>query len=396
LTGVVAGLLIAEVGLRILGFSYPVFYTTDGYRGIALRPNMQGWYRKEGESFVRINSNGLRDREHETKKPAGTFRIALLGDSYAEALQVPLEDSFWRVMEERLNKCAAFEGRKVEVINFGVSGYGTGQELLTLEQKVWQYEPDMVLLAVTTNNDITDNVRELKKTDEVPYFVLRDGQLELDSSFREAKSFKLRNSPINRLGAWFHDNLRFIQAIHQAHGGIKAWIASRGKKPANPANTVKAESTAVASNPTPRFEELGTDNMIYRPPVDAVWVNAWDLTEALMLRMRDEVDAKGVRFLVVTLSNGIQVFPDAKARDAFMQRVGTDTLFYPELRIKALGARGRFEVVNLAPGLQNYADEHHSFLHGFGKELGNGHWNQLGHRVAGEMLAERLCAEGGR
>jgi hypothetical protein len=159
---------------------------------------------------------------------------------------------------------------------------------------------------------------------------------------------------------------------------------------------VKAESTAVASNPTPRFEELGTDNMIYRPPVDAVWVNAWDLTEALMLRMRDEVDAKGVRFLVVTLSNGIQVFPDAKARDAFMQRVGTDTLFYPELRIKALGARGRFEVVNLAPGLENYADEHHSFLHGFGKELGNGHWNQLGHRVAGEMLAERLCAEGGR
>src|SRR5258705_6043099 len=83
-------LVVAEVGLRVLGYSYPVFYVPDEYRGYALRPGMQGWYRKEGESWVRINSDGLRDREHDKAKPGGTFRIAVLGDSYAEALQVPM------------------------------------------------------------------------------------------------------------------------------------------------------------------------------------------------------------------------------------------------------------------------------------------------------------------
>ena len=42
------------------------------------------------------------------------------------------------------------------------------QEFLTLREKVWKYSPDLVMLAVTTNNDITDNSRALKKTDEIP------------------------------------------------------------------------------------------------------------------------------------------------------------------------------------------------------------------------------------
>jgi hypothetical protein len=97
--------------------------------------------------------------------------------------------------------------------------------------------------------------------------------------------------------------------------------------------------------------------------------------------------------LVVTLSNGIQVLPDPAARAAFMRRVGSTDIFYPDKRLKSLGEREGFTVFNLAPDLQAYADEHKAFLHGFGKDLGNGHWNQLGHRVAGELLADKLCGE---
>src|ERR1043166_7700835 len=84
---VVVGLLIFEVFLRAIGYTYPIFYQPDEVRGYALRPRMQGWYRKEGAAFVSINSDGLRDREHSKQKPPDTFRIALLGDSYAEAFQ---------------------------------------------------------------------------------------------------------------------------------------------------------------------------------------------------------------------------------------------------------------------------------------------------------------------
>jgi hypothetical protein len=60
---ILLGILPFEVGLRLAGISYPSFYTWDEYEGIALRPGTEGWYRGEGESYIRINSAGLRDRE---------------------------------------------------------------------------------------------------------------------------------------------------------------------------------------------------------------------------------------------------------------------------------------------------------------------------------------------
>ena len=121
------GLFVAEIALRVAGYTFPTFYTPDAARGYALQPGMRGWYRKEGESYVQVNSDGLRDREHARQKPPNTFRVAVLGDSYAEALQVPVEAAFWRVLEAKLRACPVAGGRDVEVINFGVSGYGTAQ-----------------------------------------------------------------------------------------------------------------------------------------------------------------------------------------------------------------------------------------------------------------------------
>jgi hypothetical protein len=398
LFGLLVGLAVAEVGLRIAGYTYPVFYTTDHARGYALRPGMAGWYRKENDVYVRINSEGLRDREHSRTKPADTLRIALLGDSYAEALQVPLEDAFWEVMRRQLESCDALAGgRKVEVINFGVSGYGTAQELITLREKVWDYSPDIVMLAVTTNNDISDNLRVLKKTDEIPYFIYSDGQLALDDSFRQTRSFSLRESLVSRLGAWMRDSSRVIQAFHQAHHALKNYLASRRARNETPKpepSSTGAQPTSQPENASPGTtadEELGTDNLIYREPKDAVWNDAWRVTEALLMQMRDEVRNHGARFVVVTLSNGIQVFPEPHGRDAFMQRLGVRDLFYPDRRIRSLCEREGINVITLAPALQTYAEQHKVFLHGFGKELGNGHWNTLGHKVAGGMLADKLC-----
>jgi lysophospholipase L1-like esterase len=387
LCGLLAGCVVAEIALRVVGFTYPIFYTTDAARGVALRPNMQGWYRREGESYVRINSEGLRDREHSKTKPPNTLRIAVLGDSYAEALQVPQENAFWAVMERRLNECSELDGKQVEVINFGVSGYGTAQELITLRERVWQYSPDIILLALTTNNDITDNSRALKKTDEIPYYVYRDNQLTLDASFRETPAFRLRDSALNKLGRWLRDSLRVVQAVHLAQHALKTYLATRRAQ--------KSTSQTVATQPgqTPALqpEELGIDNLIYRPPDSPVWNDAWRVTEGLIVQMRDEVRSKGAKFLVVTLSNGVQVHPDASVRQSFMRRLGVNDLFYPDLRIKALGEHEEFAVLNLAPALQAYAEQQHVFLHGFGSNIGNGHWNQSGHQVAGEIIAQKLC-----
>jgi lysophospholipase L1-like esterase len=393
LSGLVVALLIAEIALRIIGYSAPYLYMTDQERGIALRPNVEGWYRREGKQYVRINSDGLRDREHSKEKPANRLRIAVIGDSYAEALQVPVESAFWAVMERRLQECQALGGREVEVINFGVSGYGTAQELITLRRHVWDYKPDIVVLAVTTNNDITDNSRALKKSD-IPYFVYGDGGLTLDDSFQNSRTFRLRNSAFDRALNWIRNRSRVIQAVVEAARAIRIHM-TRETAQSSPPVPGQAQTEGTPERPSnrrdPPLEEPGIDNLIYREPHDAVWEDAWRVTEGLIKLMRDEVRAGGAKFLVVTLSNGIQVYPNRAARQDFLRRVGASDLFYPDLRLKDFCEREGIPVLTLAPRLQAYADQNNDFLHGFDESIGNGHWNPLGHRVAGEMIAQKLC-----
>lgn len=397
--GFLLGGTIAEVALRVAGYSAPEFYSLDQTRGYSLRPGTEGWFRREGAAYVRINSDGLRDREHSIAKPQNAVRIALLGDSYPEAFSVATEDAFWSVMERKLQECDAFHGKQVEVLNFGVSGYGTGQELLTLREQVWKYSPDVVMLAVTTNNDIIDNSRVLKKTDKIPYFVYRDNQLTLDESFRNSRVFLGWQSPINRFARWFRDHSRVAQAAVEGHRGFKIWLASwRANRAESPsAGVTQAKDTGAKPNKDDLLflaEQFGTEHLVYLEPINPEWNDAWRITEGLIVAMREEVRNRGARFVVVTLSNNPQVQPEPKVREDFKKRWGITDLFYPDNRIKALCMCEQIPVITLAPELQEFAELKNVQLHGFGSSLGNGHWNVSGHRVAGELMAKKLC-EGG-
>jgi hypothetical protein len=388
--GLLFGLVMSEVFLRVIGYSYPLFYTTDAYRGFALQPGVEGHYQREGESYVRINSDGLRDRERPKAKPADTVRIAVLGDSFSEAMHVPMEQTFWFLLERKLQECRAFPGQRVEVINFGVSGYGTAQELMTLRQKVWVYSPDLVVLAFTTYNDIYDNSRALSRTEEVPYFVYRNGELTYDDSFRNSSTYRQRDSKLNRLGRWIHNSLRVVQLVHYVQFVAKLKLTDwRNKRRlAAQAQTKPADVTPVTVR---NAEDIGIDNMIYVEPTDDNWKEAWRVTEGLIRQMRDDVAQRKARFLLVTLSNAIQVYPDPVVRQKFLQHIGADTIFYPNLRLKAMAEHEQMEFLDLAQPMQAYADQNKVFLHGFGSDLGNGHWNAQGHKVAAELLARKLC-----
>src|ERR1041385_8008249 len=268
LFGLGFGLLMTEVFLRVIGYSAPLFYQPDYYRGVVLRPNVAGTYQREGRNYVSINSAGLRDREHTIAKPSDTIRIALLGDSYCEALQVPLEQTFWWQLPQRLEGCEQFKGKHVEIINFGVSGYGTAQELITLRQKVWQYSPDIVMLVMTTNNDFSDNVRELKQANHIPYFYYRGDQLVEDESFRASSQF--RWFTVSRFGYWFRDHLRLVQLGYEAHLLIKTKLDERRAPQQAPA---PASSPAQVAKAAP--SEISVENMIYLEPRDGVWSEAW-------------------------------------------------------------------------------------------------------------------------
>src|SRR5262249_58104006 len=85
-------------------------------------------------------------------------RIAVLGDSFIEAVHVPYEQSVCAVLQQELAQhCSVAPRQQVEVLNFGMTAYGTAQELLTLREEVWRYAPDVVVLALFTGHDLSDN-----------------------------------------------------------------------------------------------------------------------------------------------------------------------------------------------------------------------------------------------
>lgn len=91
------------------------------------------------------NAWGMRDRERSLDKPEGVVRIAVLGPSHVMGSGVADEDTFTRLLEQRLNQNAAASGPRFEVLNFGVAAYALTQQLAILEEKVFRFKPDVVV-----------------------------------------------------------------------------------------------------------------------------------------------------------------------------------------------------------------------------------------------------------
>lgn len=377
--GTVCGVAICEIGLRIAGIEYPYFSIIDDTRGWAYQPGVSGWNRREGESYVQINSEGFFDREHTKVKPENTLRIAILGDSFVDAQHVPFEQGFASVTLRELSKSKALSGQNVEVMKFGVGGYGTDQELITLRQQVWNYAPDLVILAVFTQNDIINNSQYLENlvykdsTSPKPTFIIKDGELVLKNSFLDKNDYQLRRSWWYKTYATVRAHSRLVQAFNQ----LKYVFST-------PYEKVKLRDI--------EHGELGFDDAIYQQTTDSIWEEAWHVTEEIIRTMHREVTAKGADFLVVTLSNDLQVLPDPLLRQKAMQILGVSDLFYPDKRIKALSDRQGFPVLNLAPSFQFYAEKNNICLHGFDNAVPcGGHWNAQGHQLAGKIIAEKIC-----
>jgi hypothetical protein len=371
--------------MRVTGLSFPRFDRPDAQLGGSLIPGASGWYTQEGHAFVAIDAAGFRDRDRELAPPPDTLRIAVLGDSFTEARHVALEETFAAVAERELAGCAALAGPRPEVLNFGVSGYGTAQELLLLRERVWNWHPAEVVLAFFVGNDLRNNTQPLQKGGR-PYFVYQDGRLVLDTSFNDSFGQRLRTGPLGQRFYGLLPHVRVLELLMEA-----SELRRRSEQLAR-FEEEKRTATLEAG------EEPGLDNQVYRAPRDPDWELAWRTTEDLLRMMRDDVRAHGARFLLLTLSTGIQVHPDPAVRARFAQKLGVDAdLLYPDRRLQEFAAREGIDALALVLPLRARAESSGQCLHGFDNAIPcGGHWNQLGHRAAGEELAKALCAEENR
>jgi hypothetical protein len=107
-----------------------------------------------------VNRDGFLDVEHAQHKTAGVRRVGFFGDSYVEAVQVRLEDTFFRRLPTQI------AGQEVEALAFGISGWGTLHSLIAYRVMAPRYELDDVVYLFVMN-DPGDNYYKVKHWGEV-------------------------------------------------------------------------------------------------------------------------------------------------------------------------------------------------------------------------------------
>jgi lysophospholipase L1-like esterase len=158
---------VAEVGFRLAGFSAlhdlyskpSLFWVHDDDLGWVHERGAAGTYVGprpfpiEFETPIRINPQGLRGPDI-GPKAADEYRVLVLGDSVVAAFEVAYEATFVALLETRLSRRLDIP---VRVINAGVRGYGTDQELIWYEKEGRALDADLVVLVFSTN-DFVNNV----------------------------------------------------------------------------------------------------------------------------------------------------------------------------------------------------------------------------------------------
>jgi len=157
-------LLLFECCLRVVNPHYlnPMehegqIYQSDPVLGIKSIPNSEGKILYHGYGHIpgevviyTINSMGLRDNEYVYTKPDNISRIILLGDSFVFGAEVNKSQTIDTYMEQIL--------LDTQVINLGISSFGTTQEYLYLKTEGIKYKPDIVVTFVYIGNDGFDNI----------------------------------------------------------------------------------------------------------------------------------------------------------------------------------------------------------------------------------------------
>jgi len=178
LCSLLLSLCVLELAVRGLArlTSQERVITPDNILGWRLIPYAKTFHQRDVWAYhVAINSKGLRDRERSYDKPAGIFRIVVMGDSMvfgSGGVEVP--DRFTDILERSTEN--------VEVINMGVPGYGADQEYLYLKTEAFKYHPDLVVFCAFFN-DFDESFSAINPGSGRPkgYFSLSAGQLVFHS-----------------------------------------------------------------------------------------------------------------------------------------------------------------------------------------------------------------------
>ncbi len=288
--------LIAELYFRVIDpqalMPRYVTGTPFGIRGNI--PNARYWnHTPEVDVQYRINAQGLRaDRDYPLKKPSGTCRVAVFGDSFFFGIELDVKQTFESQLERRLNEA----GFRAEVLNFAVGGFGTAEMLQDLDRFGRQFQPDVVIFS-WDDSDLLDNVRS-------GLYRLDDGHLERAST-EYLPGVKVSDWLMQH--AWYRLIADHSEFYSFARDKIE-FLIKRHQRRANKDSMAAAEGSATgaavppASAPPKDADTEAAEDAIANAKANALQRqrNA-ELASALLLRANDVAHDMGADFYLVEI-----------------------------------------------------------------------------------------------
>ena len=313
-------------------------FIQEGSHGI--RENIPGsrYHHVSREYYIpfAINEQGMRD--HRTFKPraeSGTLRILLIGDSFGMGYGVSFKDSVPALLETKL---AESLDSRVEVVNYSVSGFGTAEELITLDDRGWELEPDVVICYFHPG-DLSDNVRS-------QLFRLDDGNL-VRWKDQYLPAVKLRTALFS------YSAYRLMAQYSQFY----SWIRNRAGIYARAA-LASIRSQESKENDSKKSD--GTETIGY--PIQ--------LTLQLLSQIKKQCVAHDAKFIVLSI-------PVCKGRAEFSER-------FPEAAAETLG----LDIAPVSP-IECFEQHPGEIIYW---EHSAGHWSPLGTNCVAEVLAAKVRA----
>ena len=420
--GILVPLLLLEIGVRLTGLApspepNPAIWQPHPLFGWWHVPHSGGTFRSDFNEFeadVRINARGLRDREIGYENPEGAVRILSLADSFGEALQVNLEDTYHKQLETQLVQTL---DKPAQVLNVGVGGWGTDQEAIFYLAEGFRYEPDVVLLAFFIRNDVVNNYGPLELernggSQQKEFFALAAAgdlippplegkvQPQLETAGRIERIAEPRavlgQDGISNDGIYGPDApplLPLADGLWRVSGLYRFVVPYLRDIPPvvqslGPSGVLGGEALIRATHPT-----TPVPFFVYQDPPDQRFEAAWKLTEAIIARLRDEVENRGAQLVVVIIGAPEQVYPSEWARtvsqNPALQSITWD-LDAPNRRLNAFLRAEDIPHLDLLPVFRWTAAQSAAPALHFSHDQ---HWTRAGHRLAAGAIHDFLVGE---
>lgn len=330
----------------------------DSLLGWRYVPNSSYWYNKENDHPIwgKINSFGWRDKERSIEKPDDTYRIAVIGDSYVEALQVELDSTFLVIAENQLNKDSDIQ---IELMNFGRSGMTQTEEMLVLKNDVSPFSPDFVIVFFLPSNDIKDINRKTSHNKLRPYYeISKNGELLLDTSFNKTSAYKFRTitSSIKQRSA-------LASLCTERYNWFRQTINSRNiADPKELKNRINGFLSLCTATPDPIYQKN------YR------------LNKKLINEMANHCKKNKIKFMLVNINSWFYKPKDIE-KYKLKDLTFNEKFFHDDLNdfCNAIGV----EYLGLQKPFREYYEKEK-------KTLNWSHWNYLGHRLVADILSQKI------